>query len=119
MPYITRNGHREYISQADYNRLQHRRRASGCGCGGTCTCRSGYDDYDSNAGDLSIGTDGDLAIGIGGGLTMEADGDIGMQVGGVSLEFGDDNSPDFGGFDFGGSDNNDSFGGSDFGGGDF
>lgn len=69
-----------------------------CGCSSQCTCRSGYDD---NVGDISFGTDGDLALGVGGGLTMEADGDIGIQAGPLSMELGEDNSPSdtFGGGD--------------------
>lgn len=49
-------------------------------------CRSS-----DNLGDVSIGSDGDIAFGIGGGLTIEPDGDLGIQVApGFSIEFGGD-----------------------------
>lgn len=48
---------------------------------------TGQDDGD-NAGQVSIGTDGDLNIGLGGGLAIDpTNGDLGINVGGITIDF--------------------------------
>jgi hypothetical protein len=42
---------------------------------------------DSNAGSLSVNTDGGLSIGLGGGLAIDpSDGSIGFQIGGITID---------------------------------
>ena len=54
------------------------------------TSRPASPDYSppSNAGQVSINSDGGVSIGLGGGLAMDpTDGDLGIQVGGFTFDF--------------------------------